>query len=43
MPAPPQPQKVPFTKRPYFVPLLIGANLVILVVLGLLLYLLLRR
>jgi hypothetical protein len=46
-PAPPvspgRSTKVPLTQRPYFVPLLIGANVLVLAVLGLLLYFLLRK
>lgn len=42
--APPeQRQRVRFTQQPYFVPLLIGANVIVLLVLALLLYFLLRR
>ena len=37
------PKPVPLNQRPYFIPLLIGANVLILLLVFVLLYLLLRR
>jgi len=42
--APPEPAKsLPLTQRPYFLPLLIGANVIFLVVVAVLMYFLLRK